>query len=44
MRRFIDVSLVGAAVYKLPPEFMSSGDENAKGLRDFWQRDRQEQD
>jgi hypothetical protein len=31
MRRFMEVSLVGAAVYKLPPEFMSSGDQNAKG-------------
>jgi len=29
LRRFIDNGVRAAGVYKLPPEFMTSGDENA---------------
>ena len=31
LRRFMDNGLRAPAVYKLPLEFMTSGDENAKG-------------
>jgi hypothetical protein len=31
LRRFMDDDLRVPAVYKLPPEFMTAGDENAKG-------------
>jgi len=30
MRWFMDKGLRALAVYKLPPQFMTSGDENAK--------------
>jgi hypothetical protein len=35
LRRFMDDGLHVTAVYKLPPEFMTSGDENTKARWGF---------